>query len=209
MSPGTPLAGFIHVYEPGAAPGSATLLLLHGTGGDEDDLLTLGRALDPQAALLSPRGPVLENDMPRFFRRIAEGVFDLEDLARRTDDLGRFIEEAGALYGFDCNGVCAVGFSNGANIAASLLLRRPGLLRRAVLFRAMVPFEPASPAGLNGARVFMGSGRADPVAPPATAERLATLLRAAGADVTLNWDEGGHALTPNAVRAARDWLHGA
>ncbi len=207
MSPGTPLAGFVHVYEPPVRAGaSRTLLLLHGTGGDEDDLLALGRALDPEAALLSPRGPVLENGMPRFFRRLAEGVFDLEDLARRTDELGHFVEEAGTLYGFDVAQLCAVGFSNGANIAASLLLRRPGLVRRAVLFRAMVPFEPATPPGLHGARVFMSSGRADPVAPPALAERLAAVLRAAGADVTLRWDEDGHSLPRDAVEAARDWL---
>src|SRR5467141_288746 len=116
---------FIHEFVPGSS--NRTLLLLHGTGGNERDLIPLGRELDPSAPLLSPRGAVLENGMPRFFRRLAEGVFDLEDLARRTDDLGRFIEEAGVLYGFDGAGVCAVGFSNGANIAASLLLRRPGL----------------------------------------------------------------------------------
>src|SRR2546425_8728038 len=193
---------FIHEFGPGTP--NRTLLLLHGTGGNERDLIPLGRELDPNAALLSPRGPVLENGMPRFFRRLAEGVFDLEDLARRTDELGHFIEEAGALYGFDAADVCAVGFSNGANIAASLLLRRPGLRRRAALFRAMVPFEPASPPGLHGARVFMSSGRADPIAPAATAERLAALLRAAGAEVTLRWDDAGHQLTPDGVSAARD-----
>lgn len=206
MSPGSPLAGFVHVFEPGATAESRTLLLLHGTGGDEENLLPLGRVLDPTAALLSPRGPVLEHGMPRFFRRVAEGVFDLEDLARRTDELAHFIEAGAALYGFDTERLCAVGFSNGANIAASLMLRRPGALRQAVLFRAMVPFEPASPVGLHDARAFISAGRNDTIATPAGAERLAALLRASGADVTLRWDEGGHALGRDEVHAARDWL---
>src|SRR5881296_4046998 len=115
---------FLHEFVPGHS--NRTLLLLHGTGGNERDLIPLGRELDPNGSLLSPRGKILENGMPRFFRRLAEGVFDLEDLARRTDDLARFVEEAATLYGFDTGQVCAVGFSNGANIAASLLLRRPG-----------------------------------------------------------------------------------
>ena len=206
MSRGLPLAGFVHVFEPGTAADSRTLLLLHGTGGDEEDLLPLGRALDRGAALLSPRGAVLEHGMPRFFRRIAEGVFDLEDLARRTDDLAHFIEQAAELYGFDPRRLCAVGFSNGANIAASLLLRHPGALREAILFRAMVPFEPAATVGLHDARVLVSAGRNDPIAPPAGAERLAELLRAAGADVTLRWDDGAHGLGQSEVHAARDWL---
>ena len=208
MTPGAPLAGFVHIYEPGARPESRTLLLLHGTGGNEDDLVPLGHMLDPDAALLSPRGPVLENGMPRFFRRLAEGVFDLEDLARRTDELARFIEEAGQLYGISARRMCAVGFSNGANIAASLLLRRPGLLRRAVLFRAMVPFEPEAPAGLHAAHVLLRAGRNDAIAPVAGAERLEALLRTAGAQVTLAVDDGGHALVPAALRAAKDWMAG-
>ena len=206
MSPGVPLADFVHVYEAGATPGARTLLLLHGTGGSEDDLLPLGRQLDPAAALLSPRGQVLEHGMPRFFKRLAEGVFDLEDLALRTDALAHFIEVAAELYGFDTDAMCAVGFSNGANVAASLLLRRPGMLRRAILFRAMVPFEPEVPAGLHGVRVLVSSGRNDTIAPPAHAERLAELLRVAGAAVTLRFDDGAHGLSLDQVRAARDWL---
>lgn len=206
MNAGEPLAGFVHVYEAGATPGSRTLLLLHGTGGNEDDLLPLGRQLDPEAALLSPRGQVLEHGMPRFFRRLAEGVFDLEELALRTDALANFIESAAGRYGFVPGTVCAVGFSNGANVAASLLFRRPGLLRQAILFRAMVPFEPVAPGGLGGVRVLVCSGRTDPIAPPAHAERLAELLRAAGATATLRFDGGAHTLSVETVRAARDWL---
>ena len=208
MSPGAPLAGYVHVFEAAPVAGGRTLLLLHGTGGDEENLVPLGRMLDDHAALLSPRGPVLEHGHPRFFRRLAEGVFDLDDLARRTDDLARFVEEAASLYGFDCAKLCAVGFSNGANAAASLLLRRPGVLREAVLFRAMTPFEPATPPGLHGARVFMSNGRNDPFAPEPSAARLAALLRESGADVTLRWDDRGHTITHDEVRAAREWLAG-
>ena len=146
--------GFVHRYVPPTAgaelAGRTTLLLLHGTGGDEEDLIPLGRALRPGAGMLSPRGKVLERGAPRFFRRLAEGVFDQEDLARRTEELAEFIEAAAKTYKLDRDGIVAVGFSNGANIAASLLLRRPGLLRRAVLLSPIVPFEPDTPPDLSG-----------------------------------------------------------
>ena len=202
--------GFIHRYIPPTAgaelAGSTTLLLLHGTGGDEDDLLPLGRALLPGAGMLSPRGKVLEHGAPRFFRRLAEGVFDQEDLAARTKELAEFIDSAAKAYKLDRDGIVAVGFSNGANIAASLLLRRPGLLRGAVLLSPMVPFEPDAPPALSGTSVFVGAGRADPIVPIAQAERLAELLRRAGAAVTLHWEPGGHAVTKSEVEAARQWI---
>ncbi|MDQ6887642.1 MAG: VOC family protein [Gemmatimonadota bacterium] len=202
--------GFVHRYvsPPSGVEhrGSRTLLLLHGTGGDEDDLVPLGRALLPDAALLSPRGKVLERGMPRFFRRLAEGVFDQEDLARRTEELAAFIEAATQTYELDRDGIVAVGFSNGANIAASLLLRHPGLLRGAVLLSPVVPFEPDQLPKLAGTSVFVGAGRADPIATPAQAERLVELLSRAGADVTLHWEPGGHALTDREVEAARSWI---
>ncbi len=202
--------GFIHRFVPAAggdvgAP-RITLLLLHGTGGDEHDLLPLGRALLPGAALLSPRGQVLENGMPRFFRRVAEGVFDQEDLARRTDELAAFVGAAAAAYDLDEGGMVAVGFSNGANIAASLLLRQPRVLRAAVLLSPMLPYDPATLPDLGGRGIFVGAGRTDPIAPPAQAERLAALLERAGADVTLSWHAGGHGVTPGEVDAARKWL---
>jgi phospholipase/carboxylesterase/glyoxalase family protein len=181
-------------------------LLLHGTGGDEDDLLPVGRELLPGAGILSPRGRVLERGAPRFFRRLAEGVFDQEDLARRTDELAEFVEAATRTYNLERDGVVAVGFSNGANIAASVLLRRPGLLRGAVLFSPMVPFEPETLPRLDGTAVFIGAGRSDPIAPPLQAERLAALFREAGADVTLHWDAGGHTLTRGELAAAREWM---
>jgi len=202
--------GFIHRYIPAAAgaelASGTTLLLLHGTGGDEEDLIPLGRALLPGAGLLSPRGKVLERGAPRFFRRLAEGVFDQEDLARRMEELAQFIEAAAKTYELNRDGIVAVGFSNGANIAASLLLRRPGLLRGAVLLSPMVPFEPATLPDLTGTSVFIGAGRADSIAPPAEAEHLAELLRRAGAAVHIHWEPGGHTLTDGEVEAARQWL---
>jgi predicted esterase len=197
---------FIHRYEPPARPGLPTLLLLHGTGGDENDLLPLGRNLMPDAGMLSPRGKILEQGMPRFFRRLAEGVFDVEDLKRRTAELADFIAEAADHYGFDARRVVAVGFSNGANIAASLLLSRPGVLAAAVLFRAMVPFVPDAPPPPSGASVLLSNGSADPFVPAAEVERLASLLRAAGADVTVEMQPAGHHLTQRDVTRARDWL---
>jgi predicted esterase/catechol 2,3-dioxygenase-like lactoylglutathione lyase family enzyme len=202
--------GFVHRYVPpsasGALAGSTTLLLLHGTGGDESDLLPLGRALLPGAGILSPRGKVLERGAPRFFRRLAEGVFDQEDLARRTDELGDFVAAAIRTYELVPDGIVAVGFSNGANIAASVLLRRPGVLRGAVLLSPMVPFEPEPLPDLERTDVFIGAGRRDPMVPAEQTERLAELLRRAGADVTVHWDPGGHVVTSGAVDAARNWI---
>jgi predicted esterase/catechol 2,3-dioxygenase-like lactoylglutathione lyase family enzyme len=202
--------GFVHRYIPPESgselAGGTTLLLLHGTGGDEDDLLPLGRSLLPGAGMLSPRGKVLERGAPRFFRRLAEGVFDQEDLALRTEELAQFIEAAAATYALERDGIVAVGFSNGANIAGSLLFRRPGLLRGAVLLSPMVPYEPETVPDLTGTSVFIGAGRNDPIAPAATAERLAELLRQAGADVTLHWQHAGHTVTKDELDAAQRWI---
>ncbi|MGH3117762.1 MAG: alpha/beta hydrolase [Vicinamibacterales bacterium] len=197
---------FVHRYQPPARPDAPTLLLLHGTGGDENDLLPLGRELMPDAGLLSPRGKVLERGMPRFFRRLAEGIFDVEDLTRRTEELAAFIAEAAEHHGFDSRRVIAVGFSNGANIAASLLLSRPQVVAAAVLFRAMVPFVPDAPPPIDGASVLLSNGLADPLVSAAETERLAGLLRAAGADVTVEMQPAGHHLTPRDVSQARVWL---
>jgi predicted esterase/catechol 2,3-dioxygenase-like lactoylglutathione lyase family enzyme len=202
--------GFIHRYIPpsasGEIAGGTTLLLLHGTGGDEEDLLPLGRALLPGAGMLSPRGKVLERGAPRFFRRLAEGVFDQEDLALRTAELAQFITAATKAYELEPDGVIAVGFSNGANVAASVLLRSPGLLRGAVLLSPMLPFEPEALPDLGGTAVFIGAGRADPIAPTEQVDRLAALLRRAGADVALHWTPGGHGITKEEVDAARAWI---
>lgn len=197
---------FVHRFVPGGVGATPTLLLLHGTGGDESDLLPLGGALAPGAALLSPRGKVLERGMPRFFRRIAEGVFDLEDLKFRTHQLARFVRAAASHYGFTLDSLYAIGFSNGANIAASLLLLEPGLLRGAVLWRPMMPLEPDRVPALAGTSVLIGGGRLDPMTPAAQTEALASYLRSAGADVTLRWENAGHGLSQGDVDAAREWL---
>lgn len=205
MSPGL---DFVHRFVPGSDSSGATLLLLHGTGGDENDLLPLGRGLAPEANLLSPRGQVLEHGMPRFFRRLAEGVFDQEDLRRRTHELTDFVEAAVKEYGLDPSRLVAVGYSNGANIAASMLLLRPGVLRAAVLLRAMVPFEPERVPDLTGVPVLIAAGRMDRMIPQPNTERLAEILREAGAVVDLRWKDAGHPLTPQELEEARDWLSG-
>lgn len=198
--------GLVHVYEPAAAAGVPTLLLLHGTGGDERDLLPLVPHLMPNAGVLSVRGAVLEHGMPRFFRRLAPGVFDMEDLARRTDELRRFIDAAAAHYGFARDQVIAVGLSNGANIAANLLLTQSAVLRGAVLFRAMPTGTVAADGVARGVEVYMSSGRRDSMISADMTELLAQQLRDAGADVTLDWDDGGHQLTRAAIDGAREWL---
>jgi len=201
-----PTLSFVHQFTPAQADDAPTLLLLHGTGGNEHDLLDLGRALYPGAALLSPRGPVLENGMPRFFRRLAEGVFDLDDLRRRTHDLAEFVAAASVAYGFDSRRVIAVGYSNGANIAGSLLLLRPEVLAGAVLFHAMVPLVPEQLPDLHAVPVFMSAGKFDSLISPPQTEALAQLLREAGAEVELHWEPASHALNQAEVAAAKSWL---
>ena len=196
--------GLTHRFVPATAPGLPPLLLLHGTGGDETDLLPLGRTLLPGAALLSPRGAVLENGMPRFFRRLAEGVFDEADLRRRAADLAGFIAEARTAYGLAAP--VAVGFSNGANIAAALLLLHPGVLAGAVLLRPMVPLRESLPVDLAGRPVLMLSGAADPIVPAANVGSLAERLRAAGATVSHETLPVGHGLSQADVAQAGAWL---
>jgi phospholipase/carboxylesterase len=194
---------FIHEFVPGES--KRTLLLLHGTGGNERDLIPLGREIDPTAALLSPRGKVLENGMPRYFRRLAEGVFDLDDLKKRTHELADFVVAAVKRYELAANQIVAVGYSNGANIAASMLLLRPEILHAAILFRAMVPLVPETLPDLSATRVWIGEGNQDPIVSTSEAQRLVELLRGAGADVTIRFFEGGHGLTNGEIEIARDW----
>ena len=199
-----PQPDFVHEFVPGTS--NRTLLLLHGTGGNERDLIALGRELDPNAALLSPRGKVLENGMPRFFRRLAEGVFDLEDLKHRTNELADFVIAAAQHYGFASDNLVAVGYSNGANIAASMLLLRPEALPTAILFRAMVPLIPEKQPNLSRIRAWIGAGTNDPIVPTSETKRLGELLRNASADVTIRYFQAGHELTMADVEAAREWL---
>jgi phospholipase/carboxylesterase len=198
---------YIHQFTP-APDGVAgrVLLLLHGTGGDENDLVPIGRDLDPSAALLSLRGNVLENGMPRFFRRLAEGVFDEEDVVRRANELADFIPTAAAKYEFDPETLTAVGYSNGANIAAAVLLLRPGVITSAILFRAMVPIKPAATPHLAGTRALICTGTHDPIIPVENAQRLTAMLLAAGADVSLRLQNGSHQLVFEEIAAAKNWL---
>jgi predicted esterase len=199
--------GFVHRFVPPASGDPhVTLLLLHGTGGNEDDLIPLGRVLLPGAAMLSLRGQVLENGMPRFFRRFAEGVFDVEDLKARTDDLAEFIERARTYYNLQKSRFVAVGYSNGANIAASLMLLHPHHLAAGVLFRAMVPFQVDLVRNLSQLSVLIGAGRNDRIVGPDAPEQLADMLTAGGASVSLFWHEGGHELGQDDVDFATTWL---
>jgi predicted esterase len=198
--------GFVHIFVPAEKPDSPTLLLLHGTGGDERDLLGLGREMWPGAALLGVRGKVLENGMPRFFRRFAEGVFDVDDLKTRTNELAEFIDVAGERYGFSKEKLIIVGYSNGANIAASLILLHPHYLAAAVLFRAMVPFDPDLIRDFSHLSVFLGAARLDPIVPSRQVEELGAIFESGGADVTISWGQGGHELGEDDIHAAKTWL---
>lgn len=194
--------GFIHRFVPASDPNcTVTVLALHGTGGDESDLIPLAETLVPGAAILIPRGKVLENDMPRFFRRLRE------DVKFRARELVEFIASAAAGYQFDAANLMAIGYSNGANIAAAILLLHPGAISRAVLLRTMVPIEPEHAPNLEGTTVFMAAGRRDPTIPPAETERLAAMLREYGAQITLEWNDADHRLATSDIEAARKWVH--
>ena len=196
---------FIHRFERGARPTARPLLVLHGTGGDEEDLIPLGKMVSPGAALLSPRGKVLEHGMPRFFRRLAEGVFDEEDVRARAHELADFVAAARAEYGIAAP--VALGFSNGANIAATVMLLRPEVLAGGILLRAMVPLaDPPVAVGLSGKAALIVSGARDPIAPPPNAARLKAMLEAAGAQVDHRTLGGGHELSQADVVSAREWL---
>jgi phospholipase/carboxylesterase len=197
---------FIHRFVPGTDASAPVLLLLHGTGGNEEDLLGLGARLRPGAPLLSPRGRVLENGMPRFFKRLAEGVFDEPDLILRTAELAAFVAAARTRHELGDRPLVAVGYSNGANIAASLLLLQPGVLAGAILLRAMVPLTPPKLPDLDGVRVFLAGGRADAMIPPENTAQLARMLETAGADVALQFSPGGHGLSAGEIAEAAAWL---
>lgn len=181
------------------------LLLLHGTGGDENSLLALAEIIDPEASVLSVRGNVLEHGMPRFFRRLAEGVFDMEDLAFRTKELHEFLDGKAAEYQFDRNNIIAIGYSNGANIAANLLFEYENGLKGAILHHPMVPNRETTVAKQDGTPVFIGAGVNDPICPQQEATDLQHLLEKAGANVALEWESNGHQLTMTEVQKAKEW----
>lgn len=203
--------GFIHTFIPSDSSrkddDSLNLLLLHGTGGDENDLISIARMLDiANASILSPRGKVLENGMPRFFRRLAEGVFDIEDLRFRTNELADFVQKASKTYTFDLNRTLAIGYSNGANIAASMLLLRPEILSGAILFRPMIPLVPDTLPNLSSKHVLISAGLHDPIVPRYQTEDLFDLLKKAEAKVSIQWQNSGHELTQRDIKAAKDWV---
>lgn len=194
-----------HIYVGGTSKTAPTLLLLHGTGGTEQDLLPLAELIDPAASVLSVRGNVLENGMPRFFRRLAEGVFDIEDLVFRTNELHEFLKQAAKDYGFNPDHIVAVGYSNGANIAGSLMFHHQKALKGAILHHPMVPRRGIDIPALTGIPVFIGAGRNDPICTPEETEELHTLLAGAGAQVAVHWEYYGHQLTRTEVTAAAGW----
>ena len=199
--------GFTHRFVPPEDKTSAeTLVVLHGTGGNENDLLGIGQAIAPGAAILSPRGNVLENGAPRFFKRLAEGVFDPKEVRSRGEELARFLRAATARYALNPERIFAMGYSNGANIASSVMFIDPELLRGAILFRPMVVLETDGPSDLSGRGVFISAGTMDPIVPVKSVARLVELFEASHADVTLRWQQAGHNLLPSEVREATDWL---
>lgn len=195
-----------HIFQQGTDASAPTLLLLHGTGGTEHDLLALGQHISPTSSLLSVRGNVLEGRMPRFFRRLAEGVFDMEDLIARTEELYHFIDAAAAHYSFDRSNVIAVGYSNGANIAGSLLFHYADALQGAILHHPMVPRRDIALPSLAGVPIFIGAGTNDPICTQAESRELIALLTSAGAEVTEHWEQAGHQLTRTEADAAAKWF---
>jgi phospholipase/carboxylesterase len=195
---------FIHRFEPGGDANARPVLLLHGTGGDENDLLPLGRVIAPDAPLLSPRGKVLENGMTRYFRRVAGGVFDEDDVRRRAIELVDFIAEARSHYGL--SPPVALGYSNGANTAAAILLLRPEALAGAILLRATLPLQESEPVDLAGKPVFIATGGSDPMMSPEGAAKLAARLQQYGAVVEHRTLPVGHELSQADVSLARQWL---
>ncbi len=198
------MSDFVHRFHGGTS--GRTLLLLHGTGGNENSLAPIARIVDADASVLAVRGKVLENGMPRFFRRLAEGVFDIKDLMHRSQELADFVTTASKKYDFPLSGVVALGYSNGANIASSTLLLRPEVIGKAILLRAMFPFKPGTPPDLRGKDIFISAGVDDHLVPRGNALELETMLRSCGARVTLNWAESDHSLTRTEIEKARSWL---
>jgi phospholipase/carboxylesterase len=194
-----------HIFKQGSDTSKPVLLLLHGTGGTEQDLLPLAEMIDPEASVLSVRGNVSENGMPRFFRRLAEGVFDEEDLIFRTKELHEFLDKAANEHGFDRSNIVAFGYSNGANIAASLLFHYDDSLKGASLHHPMVPLRGIQMPDLSEVPVFIAAGKNDPICPAAESEELDELLRGAGAKTTVHWEMNGHTLTGSEVAVAADW----
>ncbi|MDX8537890.1 MULTISPECIES: alpha/beta hydrolase [Mesorhizobium] len=196
---------YTHKLLPGS-PGSPLLFVFHGTGGDENQLVSLGRELVPSASIVSPRGDVSEQGAARFFRRTGEGVYDMEDLARATAKMAAFIKAH--VEAAKPSTVLGLGYSNGANILASVAFAEPGLFDATVLMHPLIPFEPQVKGSLAGRSVLITAGRRDPICPPNLTSRLEAYLRADGAAVTVEWHDGGHEVRPNEIEAARQLFAG-
>ncbi|MFJ8235496.1 alpha/beta hydrolase [Ureibacillus sp. NPDC094379] len=194
-----------HIFKAGTNPNKPVFLLLHGTGGDENGLLSLAEIVDPESSVLSVRGNILENGMPRFFKRLAEGVFDEEDLVFRTHELNQFLDESAKEYKFDRNNIVAIGYSNGANIAASLLFHFKDALKGAILHHPMVPIRGIELPDLTDINVFIAAGTNDPICPQQESVELQELLDGAGASVNIHWEDRGHQLTMSEVQTAKEW----
>lgn len=194
-----------HIYKEGNKLDKPVLLLLHGTGGNELSLMSLGESMDERASILSVRGNVSENGMPRYFKRLSEGVFDEKDLLFRTKELKEFLDEAAKKYNFNRDNIIATGYSNGANIAASLLLLYPDSLRAAILHHPMVPLRNIDKKSLEGKSIFIGAGENDNICPPEESKELKKMLVSRGAEVVMNWENNGHKLTKTEVDAAKNW----
>jgi len=209
--------GFNHIFINSFSNGSSnkkyddrnkklTLVLLHGTGGNEEDLIFLGKKIEPNASVLSPRGKVLENGLPRFFRRLSEGVFDLEDLRIRSHELADFIQKCSLHYKFDLENTIAIGFSNGANISVSMLFLRPEVLQGAILFRAMVPFIPDPLPNLSSKKILLSAGLEDPIVSRNETENLFRLFQKTNAIITLKWQPSSHNLIQEDILVAKPWI---
>jgi predicted esterase len=198
--------GFTHRFIPAEDPAAETIIVLHGTGGDENSLVGIAQAIAPGAAIISPRGNVLEHGAPRFFKRLGEGVFDPKEVRARAEELARFIRAAIINYNLDPGRVFALGYSNGANVASTVMLVEPDILLGAILLRPMVVYEPPSIPDLSGKSVLISAGRMDPIVPAESVERLRDIFLSAHATVTLNWQLVGHNLVPGEMREAADWL---
>ncbi|WP_054712782.1 alpha/beta hydrolase [Bacillus sp. JCM 19041] len=199
------MSDHIHIFQKGKNPSGPTIVLLHGTGGNESDLFPIAEMIDPDLNILGIRGNVSENGMPRFFKRLAEGVFDKEDLKKRTDELHQFLNEAAKEHQFDANQLIAVGYSNGANIAANVLYEHGSAFKGAMLFHAMVPQKGKQLPDLTNTSVFVGAGKRDPMIPAPETETLIADLRGASASVETYWTEGGHQLIRDEIEAAKSW----
>lgn len=194
-----------HIFKKGSDPSKPTMLLLHGTGGTEEDLLPIANIIDPQAHVLSVRGNVLEHGMPRFFKRLEEGVFDEEDLLFRTKELNHFLDDAAETYEFSRKNIFAIGYSNGANIAASLLFHYKYSIKGAMLHHPMVPRRGINLPNLTDVSVFISAGKNDPLCAPEESVDLQSMLENAGAQVMLHWEENGHQLSRTEIEAAKKW----